>query len=145
MSPGSDSDPHSQAEKAERLAAAFRRAINDGDLDSVEEYHYADVAFNPSMEEGLDRDDLKATLRQFLTAFPDLEVTIEDQFTDDDLACVRYYVTGTHVAPFRDIPPTNEQITAKGIGMARYDGEKIAEFTLVFDNLGMLEDMGLIG
>lgn len=68
-------------------------------------------------------------------------------FADDDngnLTTLRYEIEGNHTGTFEMIPPTDQRIQAKGIGIARFEDEQVVEFSLVFDNLGMLEDLGLV-
>ncbi len=72
---------------------------------------------------------------------------ILDVFADDgneNLVTLRYEIEGTHAGTFETIPPTDQHVHAKGIGIARFEDEEVVEFSLVFDNLGMLEDLGLI-
>jgi predicted ester cyclase len=83
----------------------------------------------------------------FLSAFPDLEATIDDVFADEDderFVTLHYTITGTHAGTFETIPPTDRDVEASGIGLAEFDGDTITRLSLVFDNLGMLQDLGLI-
>jgi hypothetical protein len=51
------------------------------------------------------RDDLKARIREFRTAFPDLHVAIVEVVTEGELVVARIELTGTHLGEFDGIPP----------------------------------------
>lgn len=140
----SDAESTTLQEQAATLAEAFRRALIDREVDSVDEYHHADMVYNPSGDVELGRADLKQTIDRFLTAFPDLDLTITEQLVDGQQVCVYYEIAGHHMAQFRDVSPTGEYVTAGGIALAKFEGEKIAEFTLVFDAHGMRREMNAL-
>jgi steroid delta-isomerase-like uncharacterized protein len=133
--------------KARNLAKSMYLVLNEGEVAAIDDYHAEDLEYYRSSDESGGREDLKNDTRMFLRAFPDLEAHIHDVFADDEdenTVAIRYEIEGTHAGTFENIPPTDQRIQAKGIGIAVFDGDKIAEFSLVFDNLGMLEDLGLI-
>jgi steroid delta-isomerase-like uncharacterized protein len=138
--------PTTPAERASHLADSIETVLNDGDVAAIEEYHAADLAYYRSSDEAEGRQGLKDDVRMFLSAFPDLTATVEEVFADetDPTVALRYRISGTHAGTFETIPPTGEEIDAQGIAIARYEDGEIAEFDLVFDNLGMLQDLGLI-
>ena len=143
-SPWGGGDP---SEKAKKIATSMYEVLNDGEVTAIEEYHSEDLRYYRSSDEEGTRSDLKDDVRMFLSAFPDLEATILDVFADDEdenLVTLRYEIEGTHAGTFETIPPTDQRVHAKGIGIARFEDDQVVEFSLVFDNLGMLEDLGLI-
>lgn len=77
------------------------------------------------------------------TAFPDLQVTFEDLIAEGDL--VAYHTTwrGTHLGPFRGIPPTGKPITFTVTAFRRVVGGKVVEGWGTYDWLSVLEQMGL--
>ncbi|MHB9286393.1 ester cyclase [Halobacteriales archaeon Cl-PHB] len=134
-------------EAAERVARSMERILNDGNVDTVDEYHSPDLDYYRSSDEHEGREALKDDVRMFLSAFPDLEATVEEVISDQpagDAVAFRYRMEGTHAGTFENIPPTDVHVDAQGIGMARLDDDEIVEFSLVFDNLGMLQDLGLV-
>lgn len=129
------------------LAESMEEILNTGNVDAVEKYHAPDVDYYRSSDVPEDREGLKDDVRMFLNAFPDLEATVNEVFADDGdehTVAIRYTVTGTHVGNFDTVPPTDSDVEAKGIGIAEFEEGEIVEFSLVFDNLGLLEDIGLI-
>ena len=87
-------------------------------------------------------------LRQFfasvLRAFPDVQRTVMDQFSDDIHVVTRWTYTGTHKGPFRGIAPTGKRVTITGISIHRVADGRIAEEWQEWDSLGLMEQLGVI-
>ena len=79
-----------------------------------------------------------------LTAFPDLHFTVEQQVAEGNLICTRWRATGTHHGPLEDIEPTGKGIDITGQIISRFEGTKIAEEWEVFDELRMLQQIGVV-
>ena len=88
------------------------------------------------------------TYRQFgsvyFNAFPDLQIIPEDLIAEGDKVTMRYGWRGTHKGELMGIPPTGKQVTTSGISILRVANGKIAEQWDSFDNLGMLQQLGVI-
>lgn len=139
-----DSDRH---RNAALVARSMDELLNEREIAAIEDYHHETLAYFRSSDVPGDREALRDDVLMFLDAFPDLDATIEEVFVDADdptLVTLRYSISGTHAGTFESIPPTDEHIDAQGIAVAEFDGDKIAHFSLVFDNLGMLQDLGLV-
>jgi steroid delta-isomerase-like uncharacterized protein len=89
-------------------------------------------------------EGFKQFVSMFRTAFPDLQMTIEDQITEEDKLVRRFKVRATHKGEFQGIPPTGKQVTVTGILISRYVNGKLAEDWSNFDALGMLQQLGVI-
>ncbi len=57
---------------------------------------------------------------------------------------MRYGWRGTHKGELMGIPATGKQVTTSGISILRVANGKIAEQWDSFDNLGMLQQIGVI-
>jgi predicted ester cyclase len=94
---------------------------NEGNLDRVDELMAPDaVSHDIDPTRTTDRAGVKAAIAAFRAAFPDLRLTIEDMFGEDDRVATRVTIRGT---------PTGEQVvqTWSGIGITRYRDGKIVE------------------
>ncbi len=81
----------------------------------------------------------------FLTAFPDdLQVTVDDLFTNADKVAVRWTAQGTHRGPLRGIAPTGKQVKWLGVALYYFAGGKIKEVWGLNNALGMLQQIGAI-
>jgi predicted ester cyclase len=73
-----------------------------------------------------------------------LEYTIEEMVAEEDKVAFRWTAKGTHEGEMMGIPPTSAHITILGIGIFRIADGQIAESWTVWDQLGMLEQFGVI-
>jgi len=51
---------------------------------------------------------------------------------------------GQHTGNFRGIPPTGRQVRISGINVLRIVGGKIVEAWAISDNLGLMQQLGVI-
>lgn len=88
------------------------------------------------------------TYRTFFTAqlnaFPDGRMTITDEVTEADKVAVRWTFTGTHKADLMGITPTGKRVTFTGMSIIRLANGKIVEVSEEWDNLGMLQQLGVV-
>ena len=80
----------------------------------------------------------------YFGAFPDLQITPEDLIAEGDKVTMRYGWRGTHKGELMGIPATGKLVTTSGISILRVANGKIAEQWDNFDNLGMLQQLGVI-
>jgi steroid delta-isomerase-like uncharacterized protein len=90
----------------------------------------------------------RAGFRQFVnavrTAFPDLQFTIEDIVTEGDKVCVRYVGRGTQRGEFAGLPASGKAVEFTGIDIFRIVDGQFAEEWLMYDQLGLLQQLGAI-
>ncbi len=77
-------------------------------------------------------------------AFPDLYSIVEDLIAENDKVVERYRSGGTHLGDLFGIPPTGRHETTTGINIFRIADGKIVEYWSNSDDLGMLQQLGLI-
>jgi steroid delta-isomerase-like uncharacterized protein len=95
--------------------------------------------FLPTTPEGT-----KRAIGMFLTAFPDVQLTVEDMIAEGDKVVTRYTSRGTQKGGFMGIPPTGKQMTVSSIIIARFADGKIVEEWGLDDQVGMLQQLGVI-
>ena len=83
-------------------------------------------------------------LAQYLGAFPDGKVTVEDLLADGDKVVARVSYRGTHQGAFRGIPPTGKPITVMGINIFRIANGKLVEHWGLADRLAVLQQVGVV-
>lgn len=79
-----------------------------------------------------------AVLRQ---AFPDLELTFEDQIADGDKVVARVRCRGTHRGTFLGIPPTGNRVSYEAIDIVRIVHGRVVEHWGVTDTYGLLQQL----
>lgn len=115
-----------------------------GQLDDAREIFADDVEYTNLEGDDGDLDDMLEEAEMFQNAFPDIEADIEDMVVEDDRVAFEFTTKGTHEGTMEGIPPTGEQVAARGIGFAKVDDGLITEYDLVFDRLGMFRQLGLV-
>lgn len=90
------------------------------------------------------REQMTAFLHQIRRSFPDFTFTIEDMVSEDDRVAFRFVATGTHKGALQGIPPTNKPFRINGVAIARVSGGRVAELWESLDQLGQLQQLGLI-
>jgi predicted ester cyclase len=77
-------------------------------------------------------------------AFPDIRYDVEELFAQDDKVAARTLLRGTHQGMFMGIPPTGRPVVQEQIHILRFVDGKIVEHRAVRDDLGMLQQLGVI-
>jgi steroid delta-isomerase-like uncharacterized protein len=77
-------------------------------------------------------------------AFPDGRLSIEDMIAEGDRVVVRYTYRGTHQGDYMGIPPTGKQFTTTAIVITRIANGKGIEGWINGDDLGRLQQLGVI-
>jgi steroid delta-isomerase-like uncharacterized protein len=77
-------------------------------------------------------------------AFPDIQYTVEDQVAEGDRVVTRWKARGTHRGELMGIPPTGKQGAVTGITIFRIVGGNVVECWTNVDELGMLQQLGVI-
>jgi steroid delta-isomerase-like uncharacterized protein len=136
---------------AEENKAMHRRlmdeAFSQGIMDVVDELIAPDYVHHfPDDPEGggvRGPEGMKELFGSFRSAFPDLEGIIEEQVAEEDKVVMRYTVRGTHEGELQGIPPTGRRVRVVGMVMSRSAGGKMVESWELYDNLGMMQQLGL--
>jgi steroid delta-isomerase-like uncharacterized protein len=79
----------------------------------------------------------------FRTAFPDISATIEEITQEEDRIVMQALIRGTNEGELMGTPPTGRSATWRVVHLGRIAGGKIVEDTVVFDQLGLLRQLGL--
>jgi steroid delta-isomerase-like uncharacterized protein len=85
----------------------------------------------------------KGFVQAFLTAFPDLHFTMEDQVVAGEKVVHRWHCTGTHTGPLGPVPSTGKKISIDGLIVDRVVDGKVAERWEQFDGTLMMQQLGL--
>jgi steroid delta-isomerase-like uncharacterized protein len=80
----------------------------------------------------------------YRNAFPDVHFAIDEQVAEGDTVVTRWTAHGTHKGDLAGMPPTGKASTVTGITINRIAGGKIVESWGIFDQFGMLQQLGVI-
>jgi steroid delta-isomerase-like uncharacterized protein len=133
---------------AEQNQARIRKmivAINTGKLDEADALMASDYIYrSPGMPEMRGPEGFKQLVSMFRTAFPDLNMVIDDMLADGDKVAFRWTGTGTHQGDLMGIPPTGKRVTTTGLVISRFAGDKVVEDYEIIDTLGMMQQLGVV-
>jgi len=118
--------------------------LNQGKTDKAPEFFSDDLDYHNSDDDHGDFETLLDDSLEFSNAFPDLEGDIQETVVKGDSIMFRYTVRGTHEQHLNEVPPTGNSFETQGIGYATLRDGQIDEYNLVFDRLGMLQQLGIV-
>ena len=135
----------STEENTARLRRAWDEVYDRGRLDSLDELVLDDVISHGPDGDVRGVEELKRYLATYLAAFPDTSVTIEDVIAEGDKVVSRYTVRGTHQGATQEYgQPTGRQMVVEGITLYHFKGGKLAEMWDRYDNLAVMQQLGLM-
>ena len=123
----------------------FEEVWNKGNLAALDEIYVTDVVGHnapPGQPPGI--KGTRQFIGMYLQAFPDTRMVVEDQVAEGDKVVTRWTATGTHRGELMGMPPTGKSARVTGITINRLEGGKIVEEWGIFDQLGMLQQLGAI-
>ncbi|HEX6552926.1 MAG TPA: ester cyclase [Ktedonobacteraceae bacterium] len=133
---------------AEENKARSRRvieAMNQQDLSVFDELYAPDVVVHSALMTTQGLEAYKQGLLESFTAFPDTEITIEDQVAEGDKSVIRFTESGTQQGDLMGIKASGKRFQGTGIAIAHHDASgKTVEVWISFDFLGMLQQLGVI-
>jgi steroid delta-isomerase-like uncharacterized protein len=129
--------------------AIVRRVFDEvwvkGNMAVVDELiapNHVDHRAMPGMPPG--REGVKQLVSMYRGAFPDFRATIEDQLAEGDKVVTRWSAQGTHRGALMGIPATGKQVKFSGITINRIVGGKVSESWASVDQLGIMQQLGLV-
>lgn len=123
----------------------WEAVFSDHNLAALEDFVAPSYTWHGPGQDVSGRDAFtKQVVLGFLGAFPDLQITFEDQIVEGDKVASRWTTRGTHQGDLQGIPPTGKQFTMMGLVISRLADGKIAEEWETFDMLGMMQQLGVI-
>ncbi len=124
----------------------FEEAFGKGNLAVVDEIVAPDQVNGgpgalPELPPG--PEGSKMLITAYRNAFPDLHFTIDQQIAEGNTVVTRWTAHGTHNGELAGIPATGKRATVVGLGVDRVENGKIVESWGLFDQFGMLQQLGV--
>src|SRR5262249_19853935 len=119
----------------------FKEVWNAGDESAIDRYFAPD-----GISHGLPGPDgkpmkgpagFKPFVKQFRTAFPNIQIEVLRTITEGPYVCAHCRVTGTHSGPGFGPSPTNGSIDFSGMTIVRVENDKIHEGWNSFDFMSL--------
>jgi steroid delta-isomerase-like uncharacterized protein len=134
--------------KAQQVVGKWREAFNAHDETALRSLYGEDVVLEAPGEVRVEgRDATVDYAMNWLRAFPDAVIHVEDEIASDGWVVQRFVFEGTHAdvlaGPTGEIPPTQKHLIGRGVQISRVEEGRIAEDHLYFDQMQVLTQLGL--
>jgi predicted ester cyclase len=94
---------------------------------------------------GSDRSEVKRGLGDFVKAFPDLKLVVDDVIAEKNKVVIRSTFSGTNTGEFMGMPPTGKRVEGiGGIDIVEVKGDKLGDHWGYVDNPAMMMQLGLM-
>jgi predicted ester cyclase len=93
---------------------------------------------------GSDKAGFIAGIKGLLAGFPDIQLTVHDQFGQGDRVFTYFAWTGAHQGTFNGIAPTGKQVKVEGMDIWREEGGQIRENWVVMDIMALMIQLGVV-
>ena len=118
--------------------------INNGDFSVLDELVQPNYVYRSPDQELDGPEALKGLLAAYRTAFPDLNVRIDDLVNGGDKVVISVTFTGTHEGDLMGISPTGKTVKINGMILSHFRGGKIVEEWEILDMLAMFQQLGVV-
>jgi len=102
------------------------------------------VNHHPSLPDVQTLDQFKQWCDAFKNGFPDFKVTIEEIVVEGNMVATRWTLRCTHTGEYMGFPTTGKKVEMSGMTMERIKDGKIDEAWWNGDDLGMMQQLGLV-
>lgn len=123
----------------------FEEVWNKGRAEAIDEMFASDgIAHGLTDQSGNELkgpEGYKPFFKSFRTAFPDIQITIEDTIVEGDKIAARCTVRGTHRGEGIGIAATDKAVEFTGITIVRVKHGKVVEAWNNFDFMRMFEQV----
>ena len=99
----------------------------------------------PAISAARDPETLKQHVREWVSAFPDLQFILQQTVASDDRVASQITMRGTHTREWMGVSPTGKQISIEMIVIHRIEAQKIVEDWVLVDSLGFFQQLGVVG
>lgn len=125
----------------ERVEALFNR----GEVDRIEEFVTPDFVNHEAWEgEDPGYEGFRIRMKRLHAAFSELHMEVHEVIAEGDLVAYRATLSGVHSGELLGLPPTGKRFSAQHFHMLRMREGKASEHWAVRDDLGMLQQLGVM-
>ena len=122
---------------------AFEELLSKGRFELAEELYAKDFV-NHGIHRDISLAEDQAALKGWHQAFSDLSIAPEKLIADGDLVAVYWIARGTNTGAGNGLPATGKKVEQSGITIWRIVHGKIKEEWSAFDQLSMMQQLGLL-
>src|SRR5260221_2253457 len=117
-----------------------------GDLAVADQIFASDARFfGPDWAPGSTGPEvIKQDATAYRKAFRIDSLTRDQEVAEADYVVHHWTFTATHIGDLGDIHPTGRQVSVSGINLFRVQGGRITDLWQQFDQLGMMQQLGVV-
>jgi ketosteroid isomerase-like protein len=136
------------ADRGARLVRAVEATVS-GDSSAVSELFTEDVdAWSPVVHV-TSREALAVELEDMDDAFSELECHVRLVAVEQGHGCAEWVASAIHSGPYpvderTVLEPTGRRVTLRGVSVAEFEGDRIRAFRLYWDEVDLVEGLGLL-
>jgi steroid delta-isomerase-like uncharacterized protein len=140
----SDVSKNQVDENIKMYAKVWDEILNKGNIDMIDT-HFTSNYVNKTVTSTVNgQAEAKEYFGAFLTGFSNINFVVDEIFGADDRVVKRWTFNATHSGEFAGIPATGNKIILKGVSVSRIVDGKISEELDYMDDLGFLQQLGVI-
>jgi steroid delta-isomerase-like uncharacterized protein len=124
------------------VARRFYEILNAGDVEAFDEVCSPNLVGHAGA--GVDLEQLKASVRSFLEAFPDLRSEVRHLVREGDVVSSWATYHGTHKDEFAGVPGSGREIKIAAWDLFRIEGDHIVELTQYCDLFTLMNQIGAL-
>src|SRR3712207_2471575 len=134
----------STEENKDLARRSWEMLVNQQNPDAIDELYTPNFVWHEPDQDIQGPEEGKQFLNTYLSAFPDMHVSVEEVIAEGEKVVTRWTIRGTHQGELEEFgPSTGRQIEIKGITIHRIEDGKIAEEWERYDNLSIMQQLGL--
>lgn len=125
----------------------FNRMYNNGDVSAAADVFAPDfVRIDPSNEEVRGPEGAAQYILDLRTQYPDILITFREHVFDEDKMAVHWHLQGTDLGTHArsKLEATGKEVDFRGTDVLRFEGDKIVEDHVYYDQLEVFQQLGLI-
>jgi steroid delta-isomerase-like uncharacterized protein len=122
---------------------AFEEILSHGRFELAEELYAKDFV-NHGIHRDASLEEDQAALKGWHRAFSDIAIVPEKLIAEDDLVTIYWIARGTNTGTGNGLPATGKKAELAGITIWRIVDSKIKEEWSAFDQLSMMQQLGLL-
>ncbi len=127
-----------------RVRTLITELYNEGNLDVIDELFAENFSGHDPQNPIEGREGMREWVQEIRRISPDIHLNLHETVAEGDMTATRWTFSGTHSAEFRGIPATNLPYVISGMTMSKFSEGKVVESWIQADNLGMLQQIGVV-
>jgi steroid delta-isomerase-like uncharacterized protein len=122
---------------------AFEELLSGGRLELAEQLYAKDFV-NHGLHRDISLAEDQAALKGWHEAFPDVVIVPEKLIAEGDLVTIYWIARGTNTGTGNGLPATGKRVEQAGITIWRIVNGRIKEEWSAFDQLSLMQQLGLL-